>query len=281
MSIFVFLLALGISLLESVTYLGFVEAHTHIPTVLIYLLAAIIVLFRQESNKPNVIFQVCTKIVAIGSTLIYFVATGIEASTYQNFIFSHTHINLAALQVFVAVSVFTYFLSLSKRFLLKATLVILIIYSGAGLLPELVLAIQPIIKNPRSTYDEKMNDAYPGFYPAMQMVKKLTPQTATIILPPQGAPWVTEGNAALVVRFLYPRTIIHEEVGSLVANPATFMLIAKGSWPTDGTYTYGWPKVSVKAQKIWQFDLIHGTATAYTRDYDPETDAWDWGLIEQ
>lgn len=279
-------LALSASTLESVTYLGFIRAHTHIPALLLYIVAMF--LFLIPTNLSPKLTKSFNILLAIFTSVImgaYIILSIIESFKYENYIFSHLHINMNGLVILVAVSLMSYFLHSSKwQGILKlahdglfASIILLFIYNIAGLTPMLIKSISPIISHPFSSYDEKMTRAYPGFYPALLMVKSIVPENSVLVIPPQSAPWVTEGNGALVTRFLYPRSIVHE-LGDYSGD--VYMLIAKGSWPTDGTYEYGWPKEEIIANRVWEFDLSSGSTHSFDRNYDPITDNWDWGLIK-
>jgi hypothetical protein len=126
-----------------------------------------------------------------------------------------------------------------------------------------------------------MTKAYPGFYPAIMRVKQLTPDDATVLIPPQGNPWEIEGNSAMVAYFLYPRKVHNldpQSIPSLGDN--TYILISKGSWKRSGEVDYGWPKVKVNATKLWEIDQNGHTINAFSDNYDPQIHTWDWGLIE-
>lgn len=284
-------LCLGVAGLESITYLGFIRAHSYLPAVIFYIFGLITLFYPLSLNKVLTKFMSTMLAVLAGTaSLLYFVLSLLESFTYENYVFTHFHINMKGLVILTALSVLVYiFFSSQRKGLAKlmqdglyASLIFLFIFNISRLTPLIIKSVMPIIRDPGASYDAKMTTAYPGFYPAMQMVARITGEDSTIIIPPQGAPWVTEGNNFLVSRFLYPRHIVHMESEAKQKFPRgdEYMLIAKGTWPTDGTYTHGWPKMGVPASQIWKFDLKSNTYEVFSRDYNPAVDVWDWGLIK-
>jgi|GEM_PF-1948057 len=284
-------LCLGVAGLESITYLGFISAHIYLPALIFYIFGLITLFYPSSLGK--VARKLVSTIVAVFAStvsLLYFVLSLIESFTYENFVFTHFHINMKGFVILTALSILVYiFFSSPRKGLAKlmqdglyASLIFLFIFNISRLTPLVIKSVMPIIRDPGASYDAKMTTAYPGFYPAMQMVARITSENSTIIIPPQGAPWVTEGNNFLVSRFLYPRHIVHIESEAKQTLPSgeVYMLIAKGSWPSDGTYAHGWPKISVAANQIWKFDVENQTYETFSRDYDPTGDVWDWGLIK-
>lgn len=289
MPLFLLLLALFVSALESVSYLGFIRNNFFIPAWFIYLFAlgSMYYPFNLTKNYHAII----TKFLAILSIIVtfaFFSLTLIESIQYENYIYSVLHLNLKGLEVMTVVTILSYYLftarSHSKLKIsqagLTASLLIVLVLNLSKLTPLMLASLTPIIQDPFASYDDKMTSAYPGFYPFMLMVRSHTPEDSTIVIPPQSSPWVTEGNGNMVTRFLYPRIIIHEEDLDADHTGELYYLIAKGSWPSDGTYKHGWPKTKIPAERIWNFDLQTMSAESFDRNYDPSSDVWDWGLIK-
>lgn len=274
-------IALSWSAIESVSYLGFFYSHLHVHSFFIYFLSIILSLSYKDKLKAYASrAMVLGYVLGIG----YFILIFLESVSYPNFVFTHFHINPLTFQIFVSLAWF-HILIINKENFSKSLLIALLIFvaiDGAGRTTGYAYkGIKDMIKDPFATYDQKMSKAYPGFYPAMLAVKSITPNEATILIPPQGNPWEVEGNAAMVTYFLYPRHVINLNVDTISSIPDhTFILIAKGSWPRVGEMDYGWPKVPVSAFNIWEIDTKSGITNSYLRNYNPDTDKWDWGLIE-
>lgn len=272
------LFTITLAALEVVTYSGFIAKHIGIPAIVFLLVSLLPYLFSfslpSKLHKPLLLLSITL-------TIVYSCCVAAEFATYPNFIFTYLHLNLPSLHLLIAFIWLHYLLHTTKLPLavLTAALIFFVSESSARSLSQVVRGVGEIIQNPSSSYDEKMSATYPGFYPAMQIVKNLTPSNATLVIPPQGNPWESEGNGAFVTYFLYPRRVIHWEDRGSSSNTPEYILIARGSWATHGT-EYGWPKESVDADRLWQFDVKTGTAKEIVKDYNPSTDQFDWGLIE-
>jgi len=274
-------IALGAAGLEAISYPGFVMSHLGVPAYIFYLISILLSLTHKNNFK-----KLAPAITIIGYTLAisYFILIFGETITYPNFIFSTFHLNPATFQFFIALSWF-HILIIRKSDFVRSLLIAIFIFvgvDGAGRTFGIAFkGVRVIMADPFATYEQKMAKAYPGFYPAMQEVKKLTPPDSTVLIPPQGNPWEMEGNAAMVTYFLYPRHVENlylDKIDDLPQN--TYLLIAKGSWPRVGDTDYGWPKVPVASREIWHIDIANQVNNSYKRDYDPISDKWDWGLIE-
>ena len=275
-------IALGVAGIEAVSYPGLISKHLGIDASIFYLISMGLSFTHYKFPK---IFTHIFSIFSYTIAGIYVVLVFLEKIVYQNYVFTATHINLLTFLLFVGLTWFHY-LRVKKFDFVKSLLIASIIYlgvNGAGRMFAITYRqINGIIRKPFATYDQKMNSVYPGFYPVMKEVAKLTPSDAIILIPPQGNPWEIEGNGAMVTYFLYPRKVrnlsINDTSTEVLHN--TYILIAKGSWKRTDNVDYGWPKTPVKATRIWQIDLENNASYEYQRDYDPSTDKWDWGLIE-
>lgn len=274
-------ISLAVALVESISYLGWFFNHFYVHSIAIYAIGLGCTVFI--TNYPIVIKNIF-KYISFSLGIIFFALIFLENITYPNFVFTNTHLNPSTLEIFMTLAWFHY-LMITKNGFLKSLLIALIVFISVGSAGKTLgiayKGIKNIISDPFATYNQKMTKAYPGFYPAMMQVKHLTPDNSTILIPPQANPWEVEGNMAMVNYFLYPRTVANldiTKIDSLSAN--TYILIAKGSWPRTGKTDYGWPKVSVQSSKIWKFDISHGNSEVYIKDYDPQRDNFDWGLIE-
>jgi len=289
----IYLLLLSISLatasIESISYLGFIVKHTGISPYLIYLTSLFLAPYAPRQSK------LIGRVLGIVSVILLFILFSLsfaEGVKYPNYVFTHTHINLVSFQ-FLIVVVVTHAVFLLKNNLeniqkmgLGLLIGILICTGTSGLGRTMAFVssgVLAITANPWLTYEQKMIKVYPGLYPALREVARLTPDNATILIPPQANPWEFEGNGAIVTYFVYPRHVINLPVDGnipLLVGPV-YILIARGSWPNLISKTqYGWPKIAVNAKRIWQFNLVQNNTIEYSRNYDPSSDIWDWGLIE-
>ena len=275
-------IALGVAGAEAVTYSGLIHKHLGIDSSIIYLISMGLSFTHYKFPK---IFTLMFGIFSYAIAIIYIVLVFLEKTVYPNYIFTVTHINLLTFLLFVGLTWFHY-LRTKKVGFVKSLLIASIIYvgiNGTGRMLAIVYSqIRRIVTNPFATYDQKMTSAYSGFYLAMKEVVKLTPDDAIILIPPQGNPWEVEGNGAMVTYFVYPRKVRNLTIDDMpeIYKNNTYILIARGSWERKGSVDYGWPKTPVKASMLWQIDLDKKINYKYERDYNPEKDKWDWGLIE-
>lgn len=272
------LFILLVSLIESVTYPGFIKNHFIIPAFIVYLIFGIIAFSKPNNIKLNKAHHKIIYLFAILISVFYIIINIVESLTYNNFIFTHLHINLQGFAIFTLITLFSCFY-LTKRNLILGAMFFLGIFNIAGLTPIALHKLVPIFSHPLASYDQKMTLAYGEFYQIMQQVRSLTPEDSTIVIPPQSAPWVDEGNDALVRRFLYPRQIDHLEDIDLKNATSTYALIAYGHWPEEGNYTHGWPKQIIPSNHIWHLYPSDNKIEKIIGFYDPNSN-WEWGLIE-
>lgn len=102
------------------------------------------------------------------------------------------------------------------------------------------------------------------------------------LFPPQSYHWLSSGNGGLNRYFLYPRKQIQEkDVYKIPPEGYDYVMISRGEWYADGV-EWGWPKVYIKAEKIWYIDPKNLEVKEYSKDFDPNDpfnrDAW--GLIK-
>lgn len=288
MSILLIIIVLSIAALETVSYPGFLLKNGHLSAYYVYAIFLLLIPFlRLPKLLSRSFYNLC--IILTTSSLI--ILEALEASHYPNYVFTLTHINIIGLEIFVFLTT-ALFVSLHlpklkyiNNFLVAISIGILLSVSGrsAGRTIGFICGkLATILSAPTATYATKMEAAYPGFYTAMQSVKTIVPENGSLVIPPQGNPWEVEGNPAMVRYFLFPRKIIPSYIDKQlpdITSEETYILIAKGSWVKRGDVDYGWPKVPVKAYKLWQFRELDDPL-AIDRDYNPQTDKWEWGLIK-
>jgi hypothetical protein len=283
------LIAIGVSLLEAVSYPGFILKNLHVSPYVIY---ALFIFILPAAQLKNVHLRRLTILGAVFATVSMTILESLENYFYPNFVFTYTHVNLTALEVFVFVTSFfavsaalvkgTY----SKKLLASLLVAILVAVSSrsaGGAAGFAAAKLKGVIVAPTASYADKMSAVYPGFYTAMQLTRELTPATATVIIPPQRNPWEVEGNAAMVRYFLYPRLIVPTSIDKpfpSITGANVYALIAKGSWEKRGDVNYGWPKVALPASTMWKYENNSTSYEKFERSYDPVSDAWDWGLIK-
>jgi len=131
------------------------------------------------------------------------------------------------------------------------------------------------------SYDDKMRRVWGFYYDYMKFVRENTAPDSNILIPPHSYHWLSTGNGGLNRYFLYPRKHINGEVDNIPDNGYDYVLIAKGLWYSEGV-DWGWPKVYVKASKIWYIDPQTLKVSELEKDFDPK-DSFNmqaWGLIK-
>jgi hypothetical protein len=124
------------------------------------------------------------------------------------------------------------------------------------------------------------------FYKYMVFVKNNTPEDASIVIPPQIAPWWTRsGNSLLVKPFLYPRKLIQYETADIPniksIPPGTYIMIAWGEWECDTKGCGAWPVQSIKASEVIFKDSSFGVKEVIQNfTYDPKDTGNPFGLLK-
>lgn len=153
------------------------------------------------------------------------------------------------------------------------------------ILTENIRDLAFIFSHRNYSYEEKITHNWGYIYKYISFVKQHTPENASILIPPQKYPWLTIGNGGISKYFLYPRKIVSgNEFGDLENNKdVEYIFIAKGDASADEHNIYGWPKITIKGEKIWYYNAddnsIHEDQSGL---YIPNTD-WQnkgWGLIK-
>lgn len=240
---------------------------------------------RVSSFTNNKIIWLYPYIISI-FTIVCFVLIFFESVPYLKFIVSALHLNTLIFQILLSLAWINLLFQrgFSNVKLLIITLIICVVgESTAKTTLSIFREMRNIVKDPFLSYDQKMSRTYKGFYPAMKEVVRLTPVDSTIIIPPQENPWEMEGHVAMVTYFVYPRRAININIDSEQlpkVDGKLYALIAKGSWERTGPVDYGWPKIPIRSHNIWHIDTDQNITTNMQKDYDPNNDKWDWGLIE-
>lgn len=219
-------------------------------------------------------------------TILCFLLIFLDSVPYLSFLVAATGLNLYLFQLALFVAWLPLLFqrnSFNLKLLILTLLLVVVGESAAKTSLSIYRELRNIVADPFLTYDQKMSLTYKGFYPAMKEVARLTPLDSTIILPPQRNPWEMEGHTGMVTYFLYPRKAINMSLGATQipqVEGKLYALIAKGSWERTGSVDYGWPKIAVKAKRMWKIDIEQNIITEFQGDYNPLEHNWDWGLIE-
>lgn len=289
-----------LTLMEAVTYSGFVLKHTTIhplviivPTILfsLVLLAVKFVKKNKKSQKNDKVLMVFSVFLII----LYIVLKITDRLTYANFVFSNLHIqpnNLLwpTLISFLPV-VFVWFPRINfKKLLTPQSILALFVTSIIAFNMYKIYkmewwAFQFIITHPQASYGDKMRRAVgPEFYNFTQFIIRNTPEDSKILIPPQAFPWPQSGNEAFMRYFIHPRKMGNGKEYNPQTKLSDYDYVVLNWGETDSTeppYTHSWPKFDVPAEGII-FMNTDGTfggeikGNYYYKDYK---DKKVWGLI--
>jgi len=138
-----------------------------------------------------------------------------------------------------------------------------------------------ILSHLNDSYDEKMRKRWGFYYDFMKFVNEHADDSSTIVVPPKRGPWLTVGNAGLGRYFVYPNRVINGGYDYLPDEEYEYVVIAWGGWLVGDKERYGWPKVPIKADKVWYIDPDL-SVEEYDDDYEPSDTKNEkaWGLIK-
>lgn len=313
----IWLFALCLGLIEAVTYKGFTLKHTGLDPLVIVaattFLAVLLLLLKFKHKDFKI--RKGEKLVFVFFILLlslYGILKEANHLTYPNFVFSRLHIQPNNLLLPVLISFLPVTISFSvmltsllpvvvkkvsrinfgKFFNVQIVLVLftfsIIIFNFYRIYKMEKSTFRFIITNPFASYDGKMRQAVGTvFYNYMQFINKYSPENAGLLIPPQAFPWPQSGNGAYLRYFIYPRSVGNGNEyfpGEGVSlSDYDYVLLAWGETPTtEGTYTHGWPKFDVPAEKIIFMNKDGSFGGEVKGDYHDKDykDKEVWGLIK-
>lgn len=122
---------------------------------------------------------------------------------------------------------------------------------------------------------------YGWIWPYSQFIKRITPENAVIVLPPQSDDWKMEGNVEYLRWYLYPRRLVHMMADNQIPPNAEYILIAKGECIN---VECGWPKITIPARQVEFLSFIDRDSQAETlirnEGYDPIKYQDFWGILK-
>lgn len=290
-------LAFFLLALDTVKYPGFVGAHFFIDAKIFSAVAVTFLLFVSVKSKLlNIVLKINTLFLILFSA-VYIFFVFLEGSHYQNYVLSTYHFQLGGLIFLVLFSFVLFLVSKADKSIPvskgNAGYIVLVFLAFYTLLTNLGMTLQKaftedfyVVTHMTNSYDQKMVTEWGDFYKYMVFVKENTPENATIIIPPQIAPWWTRSGNALIVRpFLYPRKLIQYEATEIPnvksLPPATYIMFAWGEWECD-VYGCGiWPVQSIHASEAIFKDPDFGVKEVRQNfNYDPKDSGSPYGLLK-
>lgn len=177
------------------------------------------------------------------------------------------------------------------RFMGIAVWLILLVVAGQYLIKDIRIVRDGrplfILRNLNLSYDSKMEMKIGKIpYDYILFIKNNTPDTTTILIPPQSYPWDKTSNIAYMRYFLYPRTFVNgnERDPRIDLNGVDYVLIDYGETDiSQHGYTNIWPKFSVRGEYIIYWDPDTGNTRKDETGiykYSDKDKSVKWGLIK-
>lgn len=287
---------------ETYMYQGFVAKHFLIDakiTAIISIVLLVYYKYKLKTDNKNNLVELGIKLnnlLIIIFTVFYFGMQYLETVNYNNYVFSKYHLQpqnflylvLFSLGIFLVdlyskgiknkllKELFGNYLNKGSTFisyLLNSLIFVLIIITfftyTLTTFSTAFKSLSFIYKNIDYTYDDKMRHIWGFYYDYMKFVKENTPENASILIPPQESPWLSEGNVALSRYFVYPRRLYNGKLDEVDLENVDYIFLAWGSWKSPEESKYGWPKDEIEAEEIILFDADKKTITRYKENYDP------------
>ncbi len=293
-----FLISLLRSFLFSNTIVGQSEIDLVPITLVLCALSIFIILFRRlrKETRPCKTDKVFY-ILSLATTATFLILKIINRLVSSEFVLNKLNIqpnNLiwpALIALFPVAVILLPRINLKKLFKIQSAVVIsifLIVSHGLyTIYKSHWQTYQFIITHPFVSYDEKMRKAIGEFsYNYAKFIVKYTPESATLLVPPQAFPWPSSGNIGYFRYFSYPRTLIAGD--EFIPPPKDifagidYVLLNWGETErVENEHTHGWPKFDVKAEKIIFMDEDGGYAGELKGNYHYKDykDKKVWGLI--
>lgn len=296
-------------LIEAYKYKGFLFKHFFISTDLliglVFVVGIIVITLSKKKDDQYVGFTTrysikYIKFFLLPLIVLYLVLNIQNDLNYPNYVFSKYHLQPELLLRPVTLGIFLVaifhirdrlianstkdkFKSHKKTYfqlaLFASLMALIIVFTTSNLFIDVSYTYTNLIiilKNSKMSEQEKygyiMRKKYGYFFDYIMFIKSITPEEATILLPPQKNPWQLEGNQRLVRYFLYPRTLYSAHEDNL-PNNFDFVLLAWGSegFPPDEESDYGWPKTPFDSEKVYLYNINSNTHEVYYGKYEPES----------
>jgi hypothetical protein len=284
-------------LVELVTYKGFVGKHLFVSSDVILFAALVFgaysfLKYKKVSGAGVKKLTTIFPIIEILLFMVFMFLGFLEAKTYPNYVFSRFHIQFINLIPIISYGLFFLLWLETKNIINKKFQPIslaLIVLGGYYLISNLNLVLAQVnssfsymVANSNASYEEKMSTYWGTSVFYTNRIKALTPENATVVLPPQKIFWGVTGNVGVERYFLYPRTLISGLEESLPKNiDYNYVVVSPGNELGGGNYKL-WPDFKIKAKHVYFIDPISGKLISKAQDYNPAefSDKKSWGLIQ-
>lgn len=257
-------------LLDTLKYPGFVGNHFFISSLVYFAIAVTLLIFLNTESKIMIFVFRLNRVVLVITLFAYIILGLVEGAHFTNYILNTLHIHLDGMAYpllfnfsILLVEKFKHLMPKSSgrtKIAYPITILFLVYFAAGNMGYVTTMAFERSSYIPfhlKDSYDDKMYYRWGDFYRFMLFVKQNTPETATIIVPPEQNPWlIGSGNPNFVRSFLYPRKVVSEkliipEESLQKFDPETYLLISWGKEVcSPEPACHGWPRQEIKAQKI-------------------------------
>ena len=290
--------AYSFSLAESYSYIGFLRKYILVDSrffLILVIISAALLIGKKLNSLSVLVFEVNSIIILPVSLILYLAMQFLESFHFHNYVFSRYHIQQTNFFYLVFLSMVIFLISriIKQKVTFPETSVIkmaIVLIFAAVFLDGTVKTVDAafysdiyILSHVNASYDFKMSEQWGAYYDYIKFVKTYTPDSASILVPPQELPWLSTGNVGLDRYFLFPRNLGNGTSSKpMDLSNYDYVLLVWGEWANADKSTYGWPKVPIKAEKIIYFDSGTGKASEKVGNYDPVLSPANgvWGIIK-
>lgn len=287
-------------LLDTIKYPGFIGKHFFIDAKIFFAFSVILLFLQTPKSRLLNFLSKINFLVMVMLLLAYATFSVLEGINYPNYVLSKFHFSMEGLIYVLLFSISIFAISKFEKQVsgkakdIKIVQIILYFFLAYAFIVNVGASLKDSIDydtyfslHLRDSYGQKMHYQWGNYYDYMVFVKDNTPENATIVIPPQIAPWWTgTGNAALNRYFLYPRKLVQyqkEDIPEVKFLPkGTYIMIAWGGWECDQYGCKGWPTKSIKASKAIFKDSKSSNVKEIKQDflYDPKDTSNPFGLLK-
>ncbi len=307
-------IAILFSLIEGVTYQGFVAKYFLVDIKLIIILVAMsgLFVFLHAKNKSSVtpesyiflknLLNILIIAFLLVTYLLYLKLPSARNSIYfgsNNLVYPNRFLIASLMSVYYFIIYYLCFGKINLPFQSKITkldtqgIMYTLFLIGAILWTLSTSAIKdlyifkvnviPIIRNAGATYDWKVRSQIGPIFDYYKFVVNNTPESALILGPKQQGQWPDVSNQGFTRYFVYPRNLISEDFEGFKKQSPTFAFLIGGRKLHDNSLQNRWPDFYIPAKKIifYPNDKDGKTIEVYG-DYNPKKVVYPdyWGIIE-
>ncbi len=311
---FLTVVCVAFSVLEGVTYQGFIDKYFFIDIKIILaalLLSGIFVLLhlKPAESKPSEYYVFLKNLMVISFIIMLFVSCLLYIRLplnrnsilvgSSNFIYPNRFLIATVLSGYFLViynlcfGKFSHYLKKQLKTFSAQELTYAIFVIGIILWTFVINAgkdilifkgnILPILSNPTASYDEKLRSQVGPIFDYYKFVVAHTPPDALILNPLQQGQWPDVSNQGFTRYFIYPRNLISEDVFDKTKDSPDFAFMIGERKLHDNSPHNRWPDFPIPAKRVIYYPNNKDIAPIEVLgDYNPKKVPYAdyWGIIE-